>query len=133
MLRGGGWADPVIIDLGLSRLVDLTSMTVYPWAGGTWPYMAPEQLRGERAIDRTDLWGLVVVAAQLAAGQHPFLKAGDSPVPNDWESRQKAGFNIPSSRPGGLAAWIAAVGQFEAYRRPTATAAGQLLDQHWPV
>jgi serine/threonine protein kinase len=66
ILRGGDWARPVIIDLGLSRLLDLTSMTVYPWAAGTWPYMAPEQLRGERAIDRTDVWALGVVAGELA-------------------------------------------------------------------
>lgn len=60
ILRNSSWAEPVIIDLGLSRLLDLTTLTVYPWAGGTWPYMAPEQLRGERAIDRTDLWALAV-------------------------------------------------------------------------
>jgi eukaryotic-like serine/threonine-protein kinase len=43
ILRDGLWSKPVIIDLGLSRLVDATSFTVYPWAIGTWPYMAPEQ------------------------------------------------------------------------------------------
>src|SRR5215204_3962193 len=61
ILRGGDWASPVIIDLGLSRLLDATTLTIYPWAAGTWPYMAPEQLRGERAIDRTDLWALGVM------------------------------------------------------------------------
>jgi eukaryotic-like serine/threonine-protein kinase len=66
------WQQPVIIDLGLSRLLDLTTMTVYPWVAGTWPYMALEQLAGERAIDRTDIWALSVIAGELANGRHPF-------------------------------------------------------------
>ena len=56
VLRNGDWGQPVIIDLGLSRLVDASSFTVYPWAMGTWQYMAPEQLRAERATDRSDVW-----------------------------------------------------------------------------
>jgi serine/threonine protein kinase len=50
LLLNGDWTQPVIIDLGLSRLVDLASVTVYPWAGGTWPYMAPEQAAGRARL-----------------------------------------------------------------------------------
>jgi serine/threonine protein kinase len=130
MLRGGDWAEPVIIDLGLSRLPDLTTITRYPWAGGTIPYMAPEQLAGERAIDRTDLWGIAVIAGELAAGEHPFLR-GATQFPADWDSRLQAGFTVPAARPTGLAEWISEVGRYEAYRRPSAVDASALLDAKW--
>jgi serine/threonine protein kinase len=131
ILRNGSWAEPVIIDLGLSRLLDLTTLTIYPWAGGTWPYMAPEQLRGERAIDRTDLWGLAVVGGELATGQHPFWHGETSP-PTDWDRRLQGGIGVPGTRPAGLRDFISEVGSYPAYRRPSATEASQLLSTAWP-
>ena len=131
ILRDGNWATPVIIDLGLSRLLDQTSMTIYPWAGGTWPYMAPEQLRGERAINQTDLWGLGVIAAELANGAHPFLR-GETGLPADWVQRINGGAAVPGSRPAGLRDFVDATIQVAAYRRPSASDALQLLDAAWP-
>jgi serine/threonine protein kinase len=131
VLVHGEWTNPVIIDLGLSRLVDLTSLTVYPWAGGTWPYMAPEQLRAERAIDRTDIWALAVIAGELADGQHPFWRGERSP-PADWDARLQNGIAVPGSRPAGLRDWVTAAGQYPAYRRPSATRARELLEAMWP-
>ncbi len=131
ILRDGDWARPVIIDLGLSRLLDLTSMTVYPWAAGTWPYMAPEQLRGERAIDQTDMWALGVVAAELASGAHPFRR-GETAPPADWFQRLGAGALIPGSRPAGFRDFVDATVDMAAYKRPSAEAALQLLDAVWP-
>jgi serine/threonine protein kinase len=131
ILRGGDWASPVIIDLGLSRLLDATSLTIYPWAAGTWPYMAPEQLRGERAIDRTDLWALGVVAAELADGAHPFLQGETSPPP-DWDRRINGGVSIPGSRPAGLRDFVNVTVQVPAYRRPSAAEAIQFLATAWP-
>ena len=131
VLLGGDWTRPVIIDLGLSRLLDLSSLTVYPWAGGTWQYMAPEQLRGERAIDRTDLWALAVIAGELAAGQHPFWRAEPSP-PRDWDQRLQAGIGVPGDRPAGLRDWVREAGDYAAYRRPTASQARARLHELWP-
>lgn len=130
VLRGGDWTDPVVIDLGLSRLPDLTSVTSYPWKGGTWPYMAPEQLAGERATERSDIWALAVVAYMLATNGHPFGWAGEQSPPSDWDARLQG--SVPSTGvSAGLDAWLAATGQYPGYRRPDATGARQLLDAVW--
>jgi serine/threonine protein kinase len=131
ILLNGDWTKPVIIDLGLARLIDLTTVTVYPWIGGTWTYMAPEQLRAERAFDRTDVWAVAVIVAELAAGQHPFWRGEPNP-PADWHGRLQAGMNIPGSRPAGLRDWLLLAGEYRGYRRPTAIIARQQLESMWP-
>lgn len=131
ILLNGDWTKPVIIDLGLARLIDLTTMTVYPWAGGTWPYMAPEQLQAERAFDRTDIWAVAVIVAELASGQHPFWRGEQNP-PSDWHGRLQAGMTIPGSRPAGLRDWLRLAGDCRGYRRPTAVGARRQLEAMWP-
>lgn len=131
LLLNGDWTQPVIIDLGLARLIDLATVTVYPWAGGTWPYMAPEQLHAERAFDRTDVWAAAVIVAELASGQHPFWRGEHHPPP-DWHGRLRAGMTIPGSRPAGLRDWLRSAGAYPGYRRPTAAAAKQQLESMWP-
>lgn len=131
ILLNGDWTQPVIIDFGLARLIDLTSVTVYPWFGGTWPYMAPEQLQFERAFERTDIWAVAVIVAELASGQHPFWR-GESSPPADWHGRLQAGMTIPGSRPAGLRDWLLLAGEYRGYRRPTAAVARQQLEAMWP-
>lgn len=131
LLLNGDWTQPVIIDLGLARLIDLATVTVYPWAGGTWPYMAPEQLQGERAFERTDIWAVAVIVAELASGRHPFW-LGEQHPPLDWHGRLKSGMSIPGSRPAGLRDWLRLAGAYPGYRRPAAAAAKQQLETMWP-
>jgi len=131
LLLNGDWTQPVIIDLGLARLIDLATVTVYPWAGGTWPYMAPEQLLGERAFDRTDIWAVAVIVAELASGRHPFWR-GEQNLPSDWDGRLRGGMTVPGSRPAGLRDWLRLAGAYFGYRRPSAVAAKQQLESMWP-
>jgi len=131
ILRGGDWAKPVVIDLGLSRLIDASSMTVYPWGYGTWQYMAPEQLRGERAIHQSDMWAAGVIAGELATGQHPFYRPGEAPIPSDWDSRLRAGIVVPGSRPAALRDMVAAVGDYRAYRRSDARRTREAIEAAW--
>ncbi len=71
-LRGGEWGRPVLLDFGLARVLGMSTHTVYPGLRGTVGYMSPEQLRGERARTRSDLFSVGVVVFEAGTGQHPF-------------------------------------------------------------
>lgn len=60
-----------VVDFGIARLAD-TSKTQTGALLGTLAYMSPEQLRGERADARCDVWALGVVFYELIAYQRPF-------------------------------------------------------------
>ena len=68
-----------VLDFGLARLLrpqsgaDLTATLTEPHVfAGTLPYMAPEQLRGQPADTRADIWALGVVLHEMASGTRPF-------------------------------------------------------------
>jgi serine/threonine protein kinase len=77
-LRDRDLASPVILDLGLAKLLDVDSITRYPALLGSAMYMSPEQLRGERALKASDLWAAGVIILELATGRHPFFSEGMS-------------------------------------------------------
>ena len=60
-----------VVDFGVARLAD-TRMTRTGMMIGTPVYMSPEQIRGEVADERSDLYALGVVLFELAAGKPPF-------------------------------------------------------------
>ena len=70
---------PVIIDFGLARMLDMSSitMTIDGAMIGTPRYFSPEQIRGnKRDIDhRTDLYALGVMIYEAAVGRHPSFQA----------------------------------------------------------
>lgn len=70
-----------VLDFGLAKRVgeglsDATttsgSLTQVGVVAGTLPYMAPEQLSGEAADTRSDVWALGVILHEMAAGARPF-------------------------------------------------------------
>jgi serine/threonine protein kinase/Tfp pilus assembly protein PilF len=75
-----------VLDFGLGRhvgpqITDRTTESYQPASdagvlAGTLAYMAPEQLRGERAGARCDVWSLGVLLYELTTGSRPY--AGDT-------------------------------------------------------
>src|SRR3989442_647199 len=70
-----------ILDFGLAKLFgpafdeDLTqTLTETQSVSGTLPYMSPEQLRGEPADARSDLYATGAVLYEMVTGQRPFME-----------------------------------------------------------
>jgi len=61
-----------IVDFGLAWLETAPSITTSGVALGTPLYMSPEQIRGEPAGGRSDLYSLAVILYEMLAGQPPF-------------------------------------------------------------
>ena len=62
-----------LMDFGLAKhLASDSEVTATGHIVGTYRYMAPEQLRGERIDGRTDLYALGVLLYELLAGRPPF-------------------------------------------------------------
>jgi len=68
----------LITDFGLARAVDDASMTQTGWLTGTPNYMSPEQTRGQRPGQSSDLFSLGSTLYFLATGRMPFRS--DTPL-----------------------------------------------------
>lgn len=66
-----------VMDFGIAR-IESSSMTQVGTVLGTPTHMAPEQLMGETADGRTDLWAVGVIFYELLTGRSPF--AAESPA-----------------------------------------------------
>ena len=62
-----------MIDFGLAKLTDSDFKTQTGVALGTLPYMAPEQIRGEKCDSRTDIYAFGVLMYELLTKRPPFL------------------------------------------------------------
>jgi tetratricopeptide (TPR) repeat protein/TolB-like protein len=68
-----------VLDFGLARRAprasesgaSITASQLHE-TSGTIPYMSPEQLRGQIADERSDVWGVGTVLYELCCGQRPF-------------------------------------------------------------
>ncbi len=67
-----------ILDFGIAKIMANEGLTVAGDILGTVEYMAPEQLLGEGADNRSDLYAAGVVLYQILTNQLPF--AGESPA-----------------------------------------------------
>jgi nucleotide-binding universal stress UspA family protein len=83
MLRNG---EAVLIDFGFSRHAQLPDLLAEEIPGpiGTGPYIAPEQLFGNRSDPRSDIFALGVILYFFATGERPF---GDPHGAREWRRR----------------------------------------------
>lgn len=68
----GGDDRVFVLDFGLSRALDQESFTSSGVLMGTPHFLAPEVVRGERATESTDVWGLGVALYEALTGRLPF-------------------------------------------------------------
>jgi serine/threonine protein kinase len=61
-----------ILDFGIAKLGGAQALTRTGMTLGTGAYMSPEQIRGEEADARTDLWSLGIVLYEMLSGERPF-------------------------------------------------------------
>lgn len=67
-----------IVDFGLARLASTTGSTQSISTAGTIGYMSPEQTVGKFIDQRTDIWSLGIVLAEMVTGKNPFQR--DTPA-----------------------------------------------------
>lgn len=118
-----------VLDFGIAKVQDASVRTSTGSVKGTYAYMAPEQLRGERVDRRADVFALGAVLWELFARKHLFKRETDfltfqaittDPIPDVCELRP----DVPSE----LAAVIAkALSRSRQDRFPTARAMGEAL------
>src|SRR5215469_15746080 len=86
MLDAGGRA--YVMDFGIARSAHLPGMTQTGALIGTPEYMSPEQARGEKLTERSDLFSLGVIFYELLTGTSPY-PAGDAPLATLWKRLQE--------------------------------------------
>jgi len=112
-----------VADFGLARAYADAQITHAGMVTGTVQYLAPEQLQGEPADPRTDLYSLGIVAYELLTGQIPF--GGETPMAIAYKHLRE---RVPAASaknpavPRGLDAWIASMTEKERELRPESAA-----------
>ncbi|HEX9922449.1 MAG TPA: protein kinase, partial [Anaerolineae bacterium] len=83
--------DPILMDFGVAKMLGGTHHTATGAIIGTAKYMSPEQAKGERPDERSDIYALGVMLYKMVAGQAPFeadtsvavlMKHVNEPVPD---------------------------------------------------
>lgn len=64
--------NPMLSDFGIARIIGQTGLTASGAMIGTPAYMSPEQGRGERADERSDIYALGIVFYEMLTGKPPY-------------------------------------------------------------
>jgi serine/threonine-protein kinase len=112
-----------VADFGLARAFADAQITEAGNVTGTVQYLAPEQLQGDPADPRTDLYALGVVAFELLTGRLPFT--GETPMAIAYQHIHEP-MPRPSSAnpavPATLDGWVASVTEKQRELRPESAA-----------
>src|SRR5579864_7891379 len=76
-----------VMDFGIARSAYLPGMTQTGALIGTPEYMSPEQARGEKLTERSDLFSLGVILYELLTGKSPY--PADAPLGTLWKRLQE--------------------------------------------
>src|SRR5262245_34234022 len=112
-----------VADFGLARAFADAQITEAGTVTGTVQYLAPEQLQGEPADPRTDLYALGIVAFELVTGRLPFT--GETPMAIAYKHIHERVPNPTSFNPAvpaPLDGWVASVTEKERELRPESAA-----------
>ncbi|MEQ4304563.1 serine/threonine-protein kinase [Plantactinospora sp. B6F1] len=110
-----------LLDFGVARSVNITSITSSNAVPGTALYMAPEQAAGKPVSAATDIYALGAVAYQCVAGQPPFT--GENPLQVAVKHLHEDPEPLPADVPGPVAELIGrALAKDPADRYPDAAA-----------
>jgi eukaryotic-like serine/threonine-protein kinase len=85
MLDANGRA--YVMDFGIARSAHLPGMTQTGALVGTPEYMSPEQAKGEKLDERSDLFSLGAILYELLTGQSPYHS--DTPLATLWKRIQE--------------------------------------------
>lgn len=112
-----------VADFGLARAYADAQITEAGTVTGTVQYLAPEQLQGEPADPRTDLYALGIVAFELLTGRLPFT--GETPMAIAYKHINER-VPAPSSRnpvvPRTFDGWVASMTEKQRELRPESAA-----------
>jgi serine/threonine-protein kinase len=112
-----------VTDFGLARAYADAQITEAGMVTGTVQYLAPEQLQGEPADPRTDLYALGIVGFELLTGSLPFT--AETPMGIAYKHIHER-VPAPSSRnpavPKGLDGWVDSMTEKQRELRPDSAA-----------
>jgi serine/threonine-protein kinase len=110
---------PVVVDFGVARADDLTTVTRADVVVGTANYLAPEQARGESPGPPADVYALGCVLQETLTGRPPLT--ADSAIAVAYRHVHDQPDPLPADVPPGIAAVVArCLAKSPADRYPTA-------------